>query len=53
VDHYQDTGLRDCFKTRDKDNGDTIVYDNQMDTAEDADPATSIGGGGIVIREAK
>jgi Leucine-rich repeat (LRR) protein len=40
------------IKIWDKDDDDTIVYDNQMDAADDADPATAIGGGSIVIHEA-
>jgi PKD repeat protein len=35
----------------DKDNGDAIVYDNQMDAPDDADPTTAIGGGNIVIHK--
>jgi hypothetical protein len=41
------------IKIWDKDNGDAIVYDNQMDAADDADPTTVIGGGSIVIHKAK
>jgi hypothetical protein len=41
------------IKIWDKDNGDAIVYDNQMDAAEDADPTTDIGGGSIVVHKAK
>ena len=33
--------------------GDVVVYDNQMDADEDADPATAIAGGSIVIHTAK
>jgi hypothetical protein len=45
----------DLFRIKiwDKDNGDAIVYDNQMDAADDADPTTAIGGGNIVIHKAK
>jgi parallel beta-helix repeat protein len=33
---------------------DNVVYDNQMDTADDyADPTTTLGGGSIVIHKAK
>ncbi len=35
----------------DKDNGDTIVYDNQMDAEDDANLTTAIGGGNIVIHK--
>lgn len=41
------------IKIWDKDNGDAIVYDNQMGDADDADPATSIGDGSIVIHKAE
>ena len=41
------------IKIWDKDDGDTIVYDNQMDVADDADPTTAIGGGNIVIHKSK
>ena len=41
------------IKIWDKDNGDAIVYDNQMDATDDAEPATAIGGGSIVIHKAK
>ena len=30
---------------------DQIIYDNQMGDSEDADPATEIGGGSIVIHK--
>jgi hypothetical protein len=45
----------DLFRIKiwDKDNGDAIVYDNQMGADEDADPATAIGGGSIVIHKSK
>jgi PKD repeat protein len=45
----------DLFRIKiwDKEDDDTIVYDNQMGDADDADPATAIGGGSIVIHEAK
>jgi parallel beta-helix repeat protein len=41
------------IKIWDKDNGEAIVYDNQMGDADDADPATAIGGGSIVIHKEK
>ena len=41
------------IKIWDKANGDVVVYDNQMGHADDADPATDIGGGSIVIHRAK
>jgi hypothetical protein len=45
----------DLFRIKiwDKDDGDVIVYDNQMDSDDDADPTTAIGGGNIVIHKAK
>jgi hypothetical protein len=45
----------DLFRIKiwDKDNGDAIVYDNQMGDADDADPATVLGGGSIVIHKEK
>jgi hypothetical protein len=45
----------DLFRIKiwDIDNGDIVVYDNRMDAAEDADPATAIGGGSIVIHDGK
>ena len=41
----------DLFRIKiwDKDNNDSIVYDNQMDAEDDADPTTAIGGGNIKI----
>jgi len=38
------------IKIWDKASG-TIIYDNQMGAAEDADPATQIGGGSIIIHK--
>jgi hypothetical protein len=38
------------MKIWDKDNNDAIVYDNQMNTDDTADPTTVIGGGSIVIQ---
>ena len=45
----------DLFRIKiwDKDDGNAIVYDNEKDVAENEDPATAIGGGSIVIHEAK
>jgi hypothetical protein len=45
----------DLFRIKiwDKDNDDTIIYDNQMGDDDDVDPATAIGGGSIVIHKAK
>ena len=45
----------DLFRIKiwDKDEGDTVVYDNQMGAADDADPGTAIRGGNIVIHKAK
>ncbi|MBT8507577.1 hypothetical protein AZH53_03970 [Methanomicrobiaceae archaeon CYW5] len=41
----------DLFRIKiwDKDDGDAIIYDNQLGAEEDADPTTAIGGGSIVI----
>lgn len=39
------------IKIWDKDNGDAVVYDNQMGAADDADPDTAIQGGSIVIHK--
>ncbi len=44
----------DLFRMRiwDKDNGDTLVYDNKVDESDpNADPATTIGGGSITIHK--
>jgi hypothetical protein len=45
----------DLFRIKiwDKDDNDTIVYDNQMGDADDKDPTTEIGGGSIVIHKQK
>jgi hypothetical protein len=39
------------IKIWDKNNGDAVVYDNQMGAGEDADPTTELGGGSIVIHK--
>jgi len=41
----------DCFRIKiwDKDDGDNVIYDNQLSVADNADPTTTIGGGSIVI----
>ncbi|MFC1718338.1 tandem-95 repeat protein, partial [Candidatus Poribacteria bacterium] len=41
----------DLFRIKiwDKDDGDSIIYDNQMEAPDNADPTTAIGGGSIVI----
>ena len=41
------------IKTWDKDNGDAIVYDNQMGAVDDAEPTTRIEGGAIVMGKQK
>ncbi|MDY6932458.1 MAG: hypothetical protein SVJ22_11160, partial [Halobacteriota archaeon] len=41
------------IKIWDKDNADTIVYDNQMGDADDADATTEIQSGNIVIHKSK
>ena len=45
----------DMFRIKiwDKDNDDGIVYDNQIEAPDDADPTTEIAGGQIVIHKAK
>ncbi len=48
----------DLFRIKiwDKDNGDAVIYNNQVacsDGAENADPCTEIGGGLIVVRKGK
>lgn len=42
------TKTRKATKTRDKATG-SIVYNNQMDAPDDANPTTAISGGSIVI----
>ena len=43
----------DMFRIKiwEKDNSEAIVYDNQMGDDDDADPATGIEGGSIVIHK--
>jgi hypothetical protein len=43
----------DLFRIKiwDKDNGDAVVYDNQMGDADDGDATTAIGGGNIAIHK--
>ena len=43
----------DMFRIKiwDKEDGDAVVYDNQMDDGDDADPTTAIGGGSIKIHK--
>ncbi len=45
----------DLFRIKiwDRDNGDLVVYDNELGGADDADPTTAIGGGSIVIHKEK
>ena len=45
----------DLFRIKiwEKDNGDAIVYDNQIGEADDAYPSTAIQGGSVVIHKAK
>ena len=47
-------GESDTFRIKiwDKDNGDVVVYDNQMGAGDDADAATTLGGGSIVVHKA-
>jgi PKD repeat protein len=46
-------GTTDKFRIKiwDKDNNDTIVYDNLLAAPDDSDPTTVIGGGSIVIHK--
>ena len=41
------------IKIWNKSNADALVYDNQLGVAEDEEPTTIIGGGSIVVHEAK
>lgn len=44
----------DLFRIRIWDKAtDEVVYDNQMGDSDDADAATAIGGGSIVVHKAK
>ncbi len=48
-------GGTDKFRMKiwDKDNNDTIVYDNQLGDSDDSEPTTIIGGGSIVVHKSK
>ena len=48
-------GQPDKFRIKiwDKDNNDTIVYDNQLGSDDQADPNTIIQGGSIVVHQVK
>lgn len=48
-------GGEDKFRIKiwDKNDGNTVVYDNQINSAENADATTVLGGGSIVIHEVK
>ena len=48
-----DSHTEDKFRIKiwDKNNADTVVYDNKMGAADDADPTTIIGGGSIKIHK--
>jgi hypothetical protein len=47
-------GDDDAFRIKiwDKDNGDIVIYDNQMGETDDSDATTALGGGSIVIHKA-
>lgn len=47
-----DDASPDTFRIKiwDKDDGDAVVYDNQMDASDDSYAGTAIGGGNIVVR---
>lgn len=46
-------GGSDKFRIKiwDKNNGDAVVYDNQVGAADDAEPSTEVGGGQVVIHK--
>ena len=48
-------GNDDKFRIKiwDKDNGDKILYDNNLGAEDDANPTTVLGGGSIVIHKEK
>jgi PKD repeat protein len=46
-------GDEDTFRIKIWDNGDDVVYDNQMGDGDDADAATTLGGGSIVVHKPK
>ena len=48
-------GAVDKFRIKiwDKENKDTIIYDNEVGIAEDAEPSTTIGGGSIIVHKEK
>jgi hypothetical protein len=45
----------DMFRIKiwDKDNGDAVVYDNNLGDGDDADPTTAIGKGNIIVHKSK
>jgi len=49
------SGVIDKFRIKiwDKDNGDVVVYDNNLEVDDNADPTTKIGGGSIIIHKSK
>ena len=48
-----DSHIDDKFRIKiwDKNNGDIVVYDNELGQSEDSEPSTIIGGGSIVIHQ--
>jgi len=48
-------GGADKFRIKiwNKDNGDAVVYDNQMGADDQVDPTTALGGGSIVIHKVR
>jgi hypothetical protein len=52
-DQISGSGGVDKFRIKiwDKNNGDAIVYDNQLNAPDSADPSTALGGGSIVIQK--
>jgi len=43
--------IPDKFRIKITDSSGAVVYDNQMGAADDAEPATEIGGGSIVVHK--
>ena len=45
------TAAKFRIKIWDKNNADAIVYDNQLNAGDDANPTTALAGGSIVIHK--
>ena len=52
---FAPVGTPDKFRIKiwDKANNDVVIYDNQFEAADDADPMTALGGGSIIVHKAK